>query len=163
MESVRRAAGDVALQISCEHRLLTCADTEEKRQPELSQLWFSAPATAPASSLVSDEGYLDMKSQTCNQNILITTITRQRLKNISLQQARAAFLCKACNRIGGLATNPPCDEPVEDYSTLHRGPRQGFVTEGPRQRFVTEGGPRQAPISRHCLFYCCHYSCYYDA
>ena len=38
-----------------------------------------------------------------------------------------------------------CDKPLrdkllEDYSTLRRGPRQGFVTEGPRQRFVTEGG-----------------------
>ena len=29
------------------------------------------------------------------------------------------------------------DKPLEDYSTLHRGPRQGFVTEGPRKRFVT--------------------------
>ena len=50
------------------------------------------------------------------------------------------FCDKACNRIGGLATNPPCDKPVEDYSTLHRGPRHGFATEGPRQRFVTDGG-----------------------
>ena len=40
---------------------------------------------------------------------------------------------------GGLATNPPCDKPIDDYSTLHRSPRQGFVTEGPRQRYVTEG------------------------
>ena len=47
---------------------------------------------------------------------------------------------KACNSMRGLATNPPCDKPIEDYSTLHRGPRQGFVTEGPRQRHVTEGG-----------------------
>ena len=50
------------------------------------------------------------------------------------------FCDKACNRIGGLATNPPCGKPIEDYSTLHKGPRQEFVTEGPRQRFVTEGG-----------------------
>ena len=28
----------------------------------------------------------------------------------------------------------------EDDSTLHRGPRQGLVTERPRQRYVTEGG-----------------------
>ena len=59
---------------------------------------------------------------------------------------------RACNRpgrpfcerlvteLGGLATNPPCHKPIEDYSTLHRGPRQLFVTEGPRQRHVTEGG-----------------------
>ena len=40
---------------------------------------------------------------------------------------------------GALATNPPCDKPVEDCSTLHRGPQQEFVTEGLRQRFVTEG------------------------
>ena len=31
-------------------------------------------------------------------------------------------------------------KPLEDYSTLHKGPRQGFVTESPRQRFVTKGG-----------------------
>ena len=30
------------------------------------------------------------------------------------------------------------NKPLEDYSTLHRGPRQGLVTEGPRQRFVKE-------------------------
>ena len=40
----------------------------------------------------------------------------------------------------GLPTNSPCDKPIEYYSTLHRGPRQGYVTEGPRQRYVTEGG-----------------------
>ena len=40
------------------------------------------------------------------------------------------FCDKACTRIGGLATNPPCDKPIEVYSTLHRGRRKGFVTEG---------------------------------
>ena len=53
---------------------------------------------------------------------------------------RPFFATRLVTESGGLATNPPCDKPVEDYSTLHRGPRQGFVTEGPRQRFVTEGG-----------------------
>ena len=50
------------------------------------------------------------------------------------------FCDKACNKTGGLAPNPPCDKPIEDCSTLHRGPRQGFVSEGPRQRLATEGG-----------------------
>ena len=53
------------------------------------------------------------------------------------------FCDKACNRIGGLATNPPLDKPIgpiQGYSTLHRGLRRGFVTEGPRQRYVAEGG-----------------------
>ena len=55
-------------------------------------------------------------------------------------------LCdKACNRTRGLATSPPCNKPVEDCSTLHRGPQQGFVTEGPRQRFVTEAGTATNP------------------
>ena len=54
---------------------------------------------------------------------------------------------------GGLATNPPCDKPIEDCSDLHRGPRQGFVTEGPQQRFVAEEGPRQTPISGHTHIY----------
>ena len=59
-----------------------------------------------------------------------------------------------CNRLGrpfrdtglqqtGVFCDKPFrDKPLEDYSILHGGPRQGFVTEGPRQRFVTEGGPR---------------------
>ena len=50
------------------------------------------------------------------------------------------FCDKACNRIGGLATNPPCDKPIEDCNTLHRCSPQRFVAEGPQQRFVTEGG-----------------------
>ena len=60
------------------------------------------------------------------------------------------FCDKACNRVVGLVTNPPCDKPIEDYSTLHRGPRQVFVTEGPPQRFVTEvgGGDRDKPLLR---------------
>ena len=49
---------------------------------------------------------------------------------------------------GGLATNPPCDKPVEDYSTPDRGPRQGFVKGGPRHKFVTEGGDRDKPLFR---------------
>ena len=51
---------------------------------------------------------------------------------------------------GGLATKPSCDKPIEDYSILHRGPRQGFVTEGPLQRYVTEGGvgDRNKPLFR---------------
>ena len=58
---------------------------------------------------------------------------------------------KPCNRIARLATNLPCDKPIEDCSTLHRGLRQGFVTEGPLQRFVTArgGGTRQTPISSY--------------
>ena len=43
------------------------------------------------------------------------------------------------DRIGGLATNPPCDKLFKVCSTVRRGPRQLFVTEGPRPRFVTEG------------------------
>ena len=60
------------------------------------------------------------------------------------------FCDKACDRIGGLAKNPPDDKPIEDCSTLHRGPRQGLVTEGPRQRFVTEGarGDCDKPLFR---------------
>ena len=66
------------------------------------------------------------------------------------------FCDKACNKTGDLATNPPCDKPIDDCSTLHRGPRQGLVTEGPQQRFVIEGGrggPRQTPISSHSHMY----------
>ena len=64
----------------------------------------------------------------------------QRLKNIWLVTGPGGLLAtRLVTESGGLATNPPCDKPVEDYSTLHRGPRQGFVTEGPRPSFVAEG------------------------
>ena len=71
-------------------------------------------------------------------------------KHRACNRPRRPFWDKACNRIGDLATDPPCGKPIEDYSALHRGRRQGFVTEGPRQRFVTGGQPFQSPISRHC-------------
>ena len=65
----------------------------------------------------------------------------QRLKSIGLVTGPGGlFETRLVTESGGLATNPPCDRRIEDYTTLHRGPRQGFVTEGPQQRFVTEGG-----------------------
>ena len=74
----------------------------------------------------------------------------QRLKNIGLVTGPGGlFATRLVTELRGLATNPPCDKPIEDYGTLHRGPRQGFVTEGPRQRYATEGGTRQTPISSH--------------
>ena len=45
------------------------------------------------------------------------------------------FCVKACSTSGGLATNPPCDKPIEDCSTPHRG----FVIQGSRQRFLRHG------------------------
>ena len=64
------------------------------------------------------------------------------------------FCDKACNRIRGSCDKPSCHKAVEDYSNLHRGLQQGFVTEGLRQRLVTAGGgPRQTLISRHCPNY----------
>ena len=61
---------------------------------------------------------------------------------------------KACSRIGGLTTNPPCDKLIADYSTVHRGSRQGFITEGPRQRYVTEVvGDRGKPLFRGTAIY----------
>ena len=61
------------------------------------------------------------------------------------------FATRLVTESRGIATNPPRDRPIEDYSTLHTGPRQGFVTEGPRQMYVTEGveGPRQTSIWSH--------------
>ena len=64
-----------------------------------------------------------------------------RLRNIGLVTGPGGLLAtRLVTESGGLATNPHRDKPIEDYSTLHRGPRQGFVAEGPRQRYVTEGG-----------------------
>ena len=72
---------------------------------------------------------------------------RQRLKNIRLVTGPGGlFATKLVTESGVLATNPP--KPIEDYSTLHRGPRQGFLTEGPRQRYVTEAGNRDKPLLR---------------
>ena len=54
------------------------------------------------------------------------------LKNIGLVTGPGGlFATRLATESAGLATNPPCDKPTEDHSTLHRGPRQGFVTEGP--------------------------------
>ena len=61
---------------------------------------------------------------------------------LALQQAWAAISRQRFATDGGVLRQPPRDKPLEDYSTLHRGPRQGFVTEGRRQRFVTAGGAR---------------------
>ena len=81
------------------------------------------------------------------------------------------FATRLATESGALATNPPCDQPIEDYSTLHRGLRQGFVTEGPRQRYVTEGGggDRDKPLFRvpatYVYIYICiheYHSKYYD-
>ena len=73
--------------------------------------------------------------------IYIYTYMGQRLKNIGLVTGLdGLFATRVVTESGGLATNPPCNKPIEDRSTLHRGLRQGFVTAGPRQRFVTEGG-----------------------
>ena len=65
------------------------------------------------------------------------------------------FWDKACKRIRGLATNPPCNKPIDDHSTLHRGARQRFVTEGPRQRYVE--GDRDGPLFQGTAIYVCVY------
>ena len=73
----------------------------------------------------------------------------QRLNNIGLVTGSGGlFATRLVRELGSLATNPPCDKPIEYYSTLHRGPRQGFVTQGPRQRFVAEGGHRDKLLFR---------------
>ena len=71
----------------------------------------------------------------------------QRLKNIRLVTGLGGSLRKESE---GLATNPPCEKPIADYSTLHGGPRQEFVTEGPQQRYVRErgGGDCDKPLFR---------------
>ena len=86
-------------------------------------------------------------------------------------------------RRDGSATNRLCDKPPEDCSTLHRGQRQGFVTQGLQQRFVTDGAgaPQQLGVlscSHVCVYvrtfthahtcvhvriyiYICRYACMY--
>ena len=75
----------------------------------------------------------------------------QRLKNIRpVTGLGGLFATRLVTESGGLATNPACNKPSEDCSTLYRGPQQGFVTEGPRQRIVTEegGGDRDKRLFR---------------
>ena len=80
----------------------------------------------------------------------------QRLKNVGLVTGPSGlFATRRVTESGGLATNPPCDKPIEDYSTLYRSMQQGFVTEGSRQRYVTGGGePRQPPYfeAQPCIY-----------
>ena len=60
------------------------------------------------------------------------------------------FRDKGLEQTGLFCDKPLRDKPLEDYSTLHRGSRQGLVTEGLRQRFVREGGvPRQHGVLIH--------------
>ena len=92
-----------------------------------------------------------LKTKVFSSYVCAYTYIWQRLKNIGLVTGPCGlFATRLVTKSGGLATNPPCDKPIEDHSTLHRDPRQGFVAEGPRQRFVNKGGPRPTPISRHC-------------
>ena len=80
----------------------------------------------------------------------------QGIKNIGLVKGPGGLCAtRLATEWGGLATNPPCDKPIEDYSTLRRGPRQGFVGEGHRQRFVAEGGggDRDKPLFRVTAIY----------
>ena len=64
------------------------------------------------------------------------------------------FRDKGLQQTGVFCDKPLRDKPLEDYSTLHRGRRQGFVTEGPRQRFVTErGSPATTRILIHSHIY----------
>ena len=51
----------------------------------------------------------------------------QRLRNIALVTGPGGlFATRLVTESGGLATNPPRDKPIEDYSTLRRGPRKGL-------------------------------------
>ena len=97
--------------------------------------------------------YLSICSFCLSNYVSLFVHESQRPKNIGLAIGPGGLFDKACNRIGGLAANPPCHKPIEDFedcSALHRGRRQGFVTERPRQRFTTEeGGPRQSSLSGH--------------
>ena len=66
------------------------------------------------------------------------------------------FAARLVTESRGLATNPPFDKPIEDCSTLHRGPRQGSVREGPRQKVCNRGGDRDKPLFRAtpmCTYY----------
>ena len=64
------------------------------------------------------------------------------------------FRDKGLYQTGVFCDKPLRDKPLEDYSTLHGGPRQGFATEGPRQRFVTEGGsPATTRVLIHSHIY----------
>ena len=86
--------------------------------------------------------------------------TWQRLNNIGLVRGLCGlFATRLVTESGGLATNPPCDKPVEGYSTLHRRLRQGFVTEASRQRFVTEGGDRDKHLFRGTAIYIHTHTC----
>ena len=50
------------------------------------------------------------------------------------------FATRLVTESGGLATNPPLDKLIEDYSTLHRGPRQWVCNGGPTTKVCNRGG-----------------------
>ena len=61
---------------------------------------------------------------------------------LACNRTRPSFATRLVVDSGRLATNPPRDKPIEDCSTLHRDPRQGFVTGGGR-------APQQTELSGH--------------
>ena len=99
----------------------------------------------------------DVKCDACRLQVIISMVPvlfKHWPKNIELVTGLGSlFAARLVTESGGLATNPPCNKPIEDCRALHRGPRQGLVTEGPRQRFVTERGDRDKPLFRATPLY----------
>ena len=86
-------------------------------------------------------------------HIYICIYIWQRLKSIGLVTGPGGLFAKRLVTQSGGSCDKPSDKPIEDCSTVHRGPRQGFVAEGPRQGFVTEGGDCDKPLFRGTPMY----------
>ena len=75
----------------------------------------------------------------------------QRITNIGLVTGLGGhFVTKVCNRRGCSATNPSATSPLKTDITLHRGPRQRFVTEGGARD--NTGFDPHLPVLSMCLF-----------
>ena len=99
----------------------------------------------------------------CRYEQVYLSIMAATQKHRACNRPGRPFCDKARNRIEGLATNPPCDKPSEDCSTLHRGPRQGVCNREPATQVCNKGGgPRQPLISSHtlCIYMCMRRSVY---
>ena len=93
------------------------------------------------------------------RNIYIYVCMWQRLKNIGLVTGPGGlFATRLATESGGLAANPPCDKPIEGYSTLHRAQRPAtrVCNKGPATKVCNRaGGGRDKPLFRDTAISVC--------
>ena len=99
---------------------------------KLVQAWVQKIVITLAKGVDRDtQGSYKHRRSGCKQGVLIIAHSSASQKHRLVTGPGGLFATRLATESGCLATNSPCDKPIGDYSTLHRGPRQRFETEGP--------------------------------